>query len=76
MKEKIFRAHKTERFEVFQFYIPHELDFDKVVEMFKFNGIMVDDLCTTTTQGRVVNLWIRASDLDTTTIDTKVGSFL
>ena len=71
---KIFKRKKV--FKKFQFYIPHTHDFDKVVEMFKFNRIRVDDLCSTTTSGRVVDLWIHEDDLDDWTLDMKPGSFL
>lgn len=67
---------KKENYKVFQFYIPYSMDFWEIVNMFKFNGIKVDDMCSSTRDGRVVNLWINENDLDNYNIDQKVGYFL
>jgi len=69
-------SHWQDAYQVFQFYIPYSVDFDSVVAMFNFNSIKVDDLCSATKDGRVVNLWIKNSDLETDFLKNKVGSFL
>lgn len=65
-----------DKYKVFNFYIPHKFEFDEIVEILKFNGIKVDDLCDTSKDGRLVNLWVKEENLDDYTLDQKVGYFL
>ena len=52
------------------------MNFDAVVEMFKCNGALVDDMCTVTRHGRVIDIWIRDDYIDRKKLSEKVGSFL
>jgi len=58
------------------FWLPPDLDSDKLVAMFNYNNILVDDTCSThSTRGRLVSLWITAGELEETNLDEKPGSF-
>ena len=58
------------------FWFPPGSDFNKLVEMFNYNNILVDDMCSVnSTKGRLVALWLEEEDLEETSLGEKVGSF-
>lgn len=63
-------------YKVISFYIPYWADFNKTVDMFRFNGFKVDDMCSATKNGRVVNLWIDENDFENSKLEDHVGYFI
>lgn len=61
---------------VLQLIVPHGIDFNKVVHMFRYAGCKVDDLCSATRQGRVIDVWISEEDLTDKSLDEHPGFFL
>lgn len=67
---------KDKKYRVVGFWVPPHMDYDKVVEMLKFNDFKVDDMCTASRNGRLLNIWIPDEDLELTTLKEKVGRFM
>lgn len=57
-------------------WIPHWADFNEVVKVLQFNGFKVDDMCTTSRDGKAINIWIPSKDIRNSTLKEKVGSFM
>ena len=63
---------------VLQLYVPFNMNFTSIVEMFKFNGIKVDDCCDVSKDGKLIGLWIDEKDFDSmfTEFEQHTGKFL
>lgn len=66
----------NKKMKLIQLAIPAGMDVWDVVKLFKHNYMPVDDMCTATSRGMIVQVWIEPNEVYDCNLEEKVGYFL
>jgi hypothetical protein len=65
----------TKKYSTFYLTVPPGTDMDQVVSLFNLNGMLVDDLCSASTAGRELVVWVPSESLNGQDVADHVGFF-
>ena len=68
--------NKNQKYITFMMWIPKWMEDKEVIEMLQFNDVKVDDTCSYSRNGHLVEIWIPIEETQTKRLKDKVGGFI